>query len=195
VLSTEFAQRIARQRMQKRMIIGAAMLLAATALGSGRGFADDNPVVTAPIPPPLPKVEAPAPVNMPTSPPAVQSPSPAPTATPSNPVQISNGLAKSRQKTAAAKKAAARKMANRHHNPARQVAKEVAQEGRDAERRNPAAARPHPPRQEFAGGPPGYPGPGYDRYDVAPPVPYSPPWYGRGYAYAPPYPGMRPPAW
>jgi hypothetical protein len=31
---------------------------------------------------------------------------------------------------------------------------------------------------------------------MGPPGPYAPPWYGGGgYAYSPPYPGMRPPPW
>jgi len=185
--------------MQKRISIGAAALLAAIAFGSVSGFADDGPVATAPIQPPLPKAAISTPMVAPSSPVTASRPSSAaPAATASNSAQIAKAPAKSKQKAVAAKKAEAKKVAKLHHNPAGQVAKEVAQEAKVNERRNRVAVAqpPHPPYQTFAGGPPpAYPAPDY--YRGGPSGAYGAPWYGRGggYAYAPPYPGMRPPPW
>src|SRR5258708_8020181 len=142
--------------MQKRISIGAAALLAAIAFGSVSGFADDGPVATAPIPPPLPKADISTPIVAPSSPVTASRPSSAaPAATASNSAQIAKAPAKSKQKAVAAK-AAAKKVAKLHHNPAGQVAKEVAQEAKVNERRNRVAVAqpPHPPYQTFAGGPP-----------------------------------------
>jgi hypothetical protein len=182
-------------RMYRRIRIGAATLFAAVVLHAVTGFAEDAPMATAPIPPPPPKAEAEAPMVAPSTP-AIAA-RPAPPATIPGPTAAEKAPAPSKQKAVAARKAAAKKLAKHHHNPAGQVAKEVAQEARDAEKRERAAARQLPVRRDYASGPPRYPGPPNYGSDMGPPGPYAPPWYGGGggYAYSPPYPGMRPPPW
>src|SRR5260221_2802638 len=114
--------------MKKGIGSGPAALPAAIGFGSVRGFRDDSPVATAPIPPPLPKADISMPMVAPSSPVTASRPSSAvPGATASNSAQIAKAPAKSKQKDVAAKKAEAKKVAKLHHNPARPAAKEVTQ--------------------------------------------------------------------